>query len=114
VADRLKQQGIPVVVRGHPGKFQDNAGLHEQLNGARAAITWGSTAGIKAILAGVPVFHGFREWVAADAAKTWQQRLEFPFTGTRWPMLQKLAWAFWTIDEIATGTAFSHLLRRQP
>lgn len=96
-----------LVVRPHPG-------LHfppePDFTGAWAAVTWASGAGIKAICAGVPVFHEFKRWIGASAARFGIEHIEAPFTGDRVPMLRRLAWAQWTFREIATGEPIQCLI----
>jgi hypothetical protein len=75
-----------------------------------AAVTWGSGAAIKAIIAGVPVFHEFSRWIGAPAAKFGAANLEQPFVGDRLPMLRRLAYAQWSVAEIERGEPFALLL----
>lgn len=98
----------PVRVRKHPGQNQC-VPLEDDLKGAWAAVTWGSGAAIKAIVAGVPVFHNMRNWIGAPAASTKVSDIENPFLGDRLPMLQRMAWAQWTLPEIESGEPFRAL-----
>lgn len=98
----------PIVVRRHPGP--DKTEPYEALRGAHAAVTWGSGAAIKALVVGVPVFHEFPSWIGAPAARLGLLDLEEPFLGDRLPMLQRLAWAQWTLAEIESGEAFAWVL----
>lgn len=104
----------PVRVRVHPGNLKTHhvPGLYDDLRGAHAVVTWGSGAAIKAICAGIPVFHELPRWIGAPAARPLMGgSLEEPWTGGRQPMLHRLAWAQWTVEEIASGEPFRHLLR---
>jgi len=106
VAKLRKITDRPVRVRAHPGKIKDKPPtLEDDLEGAWAAVTWGSGAGIKAIVAGVPVFHQLAKWVGAKAATT-EFDIENPWIGDRMPMLHRLAWGQWDWDEIRSGEAF--------
>lgn len=96
----------PIKVRRHPGKDRDADPVEKDLEGAWAAVTWASGAGIKAIVAGIPVFHQLGNWIGAPAASTNLCELETPWMGDRLPMLKRLAWAQWTWDEIRSGEAF--------
>jgi hypothetical protein len=58
---------------------------------------------------GVPVFYGFPQWIGALAAKPVSGPLE-PFYGDRDPMMQRLMQSMWTVEEIASGEPFRHLL----
>lgn len=108
----LQWQHIDVVLRPHPGSDPDQAGLDKALLRARAAITWSSGAGIKAILAGVPVYYGLPNWIGATAAAQYTRPLRSPFIGDRSVFLQRLSWAMWELGEISCGRAFDHLLCR--
>lgn len=102
--------GRPIVLRKHPG--QDKPEPYEALDGAWAAVTWGSGAAIKALAFGVPVFHELRNWIGAPAAKRLDKvrTLDDPFTGDRLPMFRRLAWAQWRASEVESGEAFQWLL----
>ena len=109
VAD-LERAGHRVVLRGHPGNHQENPSLYAQLEQASCAVTWGSGAGVKALLHGVPVYHGLVCWIGAPAARAYQKPLPEPLRGDRSVMLTRMAWAMWSVEEIASGEAFRHLL----
>jgi len=98
----------PVQLRKHPGPIA--VALEPDLRDCWAAVTWGSGAAIKAIIAGVPVFHDMPGWIGAPAAARLEAGLEQPFLGDRLPMLRRLVWAEWTTDELATGEPFARLL----
>lgn len=98
----------PVKVREHPGA--ERPSLAPDLKDAWACVTWGSGAGIKALIAGVPVFHDLPGWIGGAAAKRGIENIEAPFMGDRAPMLESLAWAQWTVEEIEAGTPFRYLL----
>lgn len=78
--------------------------------GCWAAVTWGSGAAIKAIVAGIPVFHELPQWIGAGAARCGIEDIEHPFLGDRMPMLHRLSWAQWSADEIERGEPFKWLL----
>ncbi len=98
----------PIRVRKHPGK-NPAVPLEDDLRGAWAAVTWASGAGIKAICAGIPVFHDYKNWVGAPAASC-NMDLENPYLGDRSEMLHRLAWSQWNWSEISSGEAFRWLL----
>lgn len=110
VVARLKQKtDRPIRVRPHPGKEKTDPG--PDLKDAWAAVTWASGAGIKAIIAGVPVFHEMPTWIGGPAAKFGIDEIESPFLGDRLPMLKRLAWSQWTLDEVRRGEPFAWLLQ---
>lgn len=100
----------PVRIRKHPGEGRPEVPLEEDLRDAWACLTWGSGAALKALVVGVPVFHSFPQWIGAPAARQWPADVEQPFLGDRLPMLRRMAWAMWELEEIARGEPFRHLL----
>jgi hypothetical protein len=73
-------------------------------------VTWGSGAAIKAIAAGIPVFHELKCWIGAEAAQFGIEDLEHPFLGDRHLMFHRLSWAMWTSEELESGEPFRWLL----
>lgn len=101
----------PIRVRPHPGLKSAAPPLAPALDGCHAVVTWASGAAIKAVMLGVPVFHELAGWIGAGAARHGIADLEKPFLGDRAPMLERLAWSQWTVDEITAGEPFRHLLK---
>lgn len=112
VMDRLQRiTDRPIVVRLHPGLRRNDArALEEDLEGAHCAVTWGSGAGVKALQAGVPVFHELAEWIAAPAARPLDRNLEDCHRSDRRIAWTRISWAQWTLEEIGSGEAFDALL----
>lgn len=107
--EELRRRTVrPIELREHPGR---HIAPDPDFSGVHAVVTWSSGAAIKAIVAGVPAFHAFPQWIGAAAARPLDHDLDDPFLGDRQPMLDRLAWAQWTIAEIASGEAFSCLLQ---
>ena len=114
----LLAQGRTVRYRPHPlvrrcgdvrcpaGATGSTGSLDEDLAGAALAVTFNSTAGVEAVLAGVPT-------VALDVgAMAWPvttHDLASVQTPEREPWAHRLAWCQWTIEEIASGLAWEHL-----
>lgn len=99
----------PIKIRRHPGP-RPHPPMDSDLADSWAAVTWGSGAGIKAIIAGIPVFHDFPLWVGAPAARFGLDHIEDPFLGDRLPMLRRLAWAQCDHSQIENGEPFRCLL----
>jgi hypothetical protein len=97
-------------VRPHPGMHKARP-LADDLARAKYAVTWGSGAALKALLFGVPVFHGLPSWIGAEAALPLDRIKDEPKRddAARLRMFERLAWAMWTLDEIATGEPFTML-----
>lgn len=116
VARRLRQvTRRKVVIRYHPemrGAPQAQPTLAEQLHGAWACVVWSSSAGVKALVQGVPVFYEAPHWVCEKAAPQGVAGIEQPWRNeaNRIAGLNEMAWAQWSLDEIGRGTAFRHLL----
>lgn len=103
-------RGVTHRVRPHPGE-NPAVPLLDDLKNAAAVVTWGSGAGIKCLLAGIPVWYGFPDWIGAYAgAATLFARYPVMDQMDRAPMFQRLAWAMWRTDEIATGAPILRLL----
>lgn len=109
----LRAAGERVRVRLHPGRHAPDRTLVEDLAGAAGVVTWGSNVGITALLMGIPVWHGMLSWLAAPAATWWRTGPLPPNTRLRdrETTFHRIAWAQWTVEEIAAGDAFRHLLR---
>jgi len=108
-ADHLRRtSGRPVRIRKHPGAQADcsTADLLDDLRDAYAAVTWGSGAGLKALTAGIPVFHGLRGWIARDAARLVDFGVGERWSGDRAPVFHRIASAMWSLAEIRNGDAF--------
>jgi len=99
----------PIRTRLHPGTDKSGPTLEDDLRNAWAAVVWGSGAGVKAIIAGIPVFHDLVSWIGAPAASCVFD-VEDPWIGDRLPMLRRMAWAQWTHAEIESGEAMRRLL----
>jgi hypothetical protein len=102
----------PIRIRNHPGP-QGTAppvSLADDLSDAWATVTWASSAGLRAIAMGVPVFYGLPNWIGAKAARPLGHDIEDPFTGARVPMFAGVASAMWPLCDIENGKVFECLL----
>lgn len=86
-------------VRLHPGSREDIP-LESDLLAASKVITWGSGAAIKALIWGIRVESHLPNWIG-EQDNTDAGRLA---------MFERLAWAQWSLDEIARGLPFKRLL----
>jgi hypothetical protein len=108
-ADHVVQRtSKPYRVRHHPGNNAQDT-LREGLQDARAVVTWGSGAAIRAMLWGVPVFYAMPNWIGAPGAT---QLAEFPKVRPvdRLECFRRLIWAQWTVREIESGAPFRRLV----
>lgn len=104
---RLRSQKRFIRVRKHPGTIKNVQPLDGAFNGVHMAVIWGSGAGIKSIVAGLPVCHELRGWIGSEAAT---MDINKPFIGDRTAMLTRVAWSQWRISEIASGEPVDRLL----
>lgn len=99
-------------IRSHPGARDDRMPLEQDLARAGQVVTWGSGAAIKALAMGIPVFHGLKRWIGAQASRHLDDIALGPKKddADRLECFRRLAWAQVSIDEIRSGEAFARLL----
>lgn len=98
-----------VRLRPHPGNWKRNppkVSIEEDLREAWACVIWWSAAGLKALIAGVPVIYCGPYWIGARGAGRDLKAIESPVLGDRAAMLQDVANGQFTIEEIASGLPF--------
>ncbi len=107
----------PIVFRAHPKSrmYLETAArqptLEDALRGAHAVVTWASGIAARALVAGVPVFYEAPAIVCAGACARGIESIERPRRPDRLPALERLAWAQWSVSEIARGLPFEYQLR---
>ena len=110
---------LPIRVRDHPGNNEPKRPLAEDLKGAAAVVVWASSAGVHALIEGIPVLCGAPHWICKDAAfdkaDAFREDLASPwmqmgFADCRRRAFERMAWAQWTVEEIASGEPFRYLL----
>jgi len=99
-------------IREHPGKDEPEVTLEYDLRAAQAVMTWASSAALKALVLGVPVWYGYSKWIGAEASRPLSEFGGEPKRddAARLSMFQKMIWAMWRLSEIEDGTAFKRLL----
>jgi hypothetical protein len=111
---RKRRPELSVRIRAHPGAGQAKISLEEDLRNAKGAITWHSAAALAALKSGVPIWYDCPSWIGRNAGKPFDALLQSEDPATddakRLETFRNVAWAMWTIDEIATGAPFKHLL----
>jgi hypothetical protein len=90
-------------VRYHPGNLRSKVDLDADLAGAHACVVWSSSAGVRALVLGIPVISTAPWWIAHDAAGHDLAQIETPPMPDRLPVFRRMAWAQWKPEEIATG-----------
>lgn len=116
VVNRLRKvTNRPIRVRPHPGNGAHKTPLADDLKGAWAVCIWSSSAGVQSLIAGVPVIWCAPKWVCAGAGMNHlpinDDALEYD-DADRLKAMRALAWAQFHHTEIASGFAFTSLLRR--
>lgn len=126
MALRLYETGRAVRYRPHPIVARDplalfhppvatlcvGTSLADDLAGAALVVTYNSTAGVEAVLAGVPTVTmdpGAMAWPVTTHAPE-----DVPATPDRAAWAHDLAWAQWTLDELASGEAWAHIAEAMP
>lgn len=102
-----------VRVRPHPGRVKDamvnGRSLQEDLAGAWLCVVWWSSAGIAALLSGIPTIYCAPWWIGAAGAGHDFGSVEAPVQGDRDAMLRKIANAQFTPTEVLSGAPFKAL-----
>lgn len=83
-------------LRTHPGNFKPKVPLDVDLAGARAARIWSSSAGVRALVEGLPVEHCAPYWICGGVS-------------TREVKLNHMAHGQWSVDEISAGEPFARM-----
>lgn len=102
-----------IYVRPHPGNWRKRPSrtpLQHDLARARVCVIWSSSAGVQALIEGVPVIYCAPHWICSDAASSRLERVNDPYVYDRSAALHRMAWAQWTRDEITAGIPFDYLL----
>lgn len=118
VVQRLSKAIRPIYVRKHPEllREQDRVPLEHDLDRAWCAVTWASSAAIKALVYGIPVFFEFPYWIAGSACAHGVSQINHAdpvqLMGDREEMLSNLAWAQWSVEEVFDGRWVEYYLER--
>lgn len=101
-------------IRPHPGKHQPAIPLDQDILASGCVVTWASSAALRALQLGVPVWSDCPQWIGSSASQPlskWGERPALRDDAARLEMFKRLAWAQWSLDEIRSGEAFGYLLR---
>lgn len=102
-------------IRQHPGANAPRISLADDLAKAARVLTWHSSAALLALIEGIPAWHQFSAWIGAPASNhlsLWGSVPDKRDDADRLFMFQRLAWAMWTEEEIASGYPFERLACR--
>jgi hypothetical protein len=114
-----KNTGKPVIFRPHPKgpdfnlphTTKSTGTLESELEGAFAHVSFNSNSGVDAVLAGVPTFTGSRDAMADEVSNRNFLYLGNPMMPDRKQWANNIAYTQWTLEEMAEGKAWAHLLR---
>lgn len=103
----------PIRVRPHPGNGPPKKPLADDLADAWAVVIWSSSAGVDALVAGIPVFCMSPYWICKSASFSNLKQIDAPPVDTidRAKAFRALAWAQWSVQEIESGEPFRRLLK---
>lgn len=112
VAKVRKEKSTPVRFRPHPGNDKPKRLLEQDLVGASSVVIWSSSAGVHALINGIPVVCEAPHWICKDATFKSLKQLDVLGAGyaEREQALHRMAWAQWTVEEITSGEPFRRLL----
>lgn len=113
IVRELQKRGVEGIIRPHPGAVKDaNGPLMEALDGLDSLVVWSSNCATEALINGVPVYYSAPHIITAGAASKFATYGNHNFTDeARYAAFSRLAWAQWTLDEIASGEAIDTLLQ---
>jgi hypothetical protein len=113
---RLQAMRRKVKVRLHPGHAPKSVPLETDLAGAGVCVVWSSTAGILALIKGVPVAYFAPHWIASAAASRGYAGVASPVKddAARLAGLRHAAWGQRSVAEIESGEPFVSIRERLP
>ncbi len=98
-------------IRPHPAD-EPTCPLDEDLEGVGQVLTWHSAAALLSLMAGVPAWYAFPQWIGARAARPlseWGSPSKRD-DEARLEVFRRIAWAIWNPAEIASGEAIRSVL----
>jgi hypothetical protein len=103
-------------VRNMPDRIIDpkSETVHESLQDAWCCVVYASSAASQAIIAGVPVIHDAQRIMLHELASNDLSSVENPVMPERLSVLERCAWAQWTLGEIERGIPLARLLEHRP
>lgn len=104
-------------IRPHPGTsklipLKEGVPFTDDLKRAGAVVTWGSSAAIRALVMGIPVYYSAPGFAGALCSTPIEEYPKPPMRdhAARLQMFRRLAWAMWNLEEIASGEPIKRLL----
>ncbi len=108
----LSRGGFEPAVRPHPGQNAPATNLMDDLENAQALVVWSSNCATQPLVGGLPTYYCAPTIVSAPASQPFTPKLKSDFSDDRrYQAFAKMAWAQWTLAEIASGEAIDTLLQ---
>lgn len=106
-----KQTDRKIKIRTHPGNGPPLVPLDDDLKGSWACCIWSSSAGIRALTSGIPVFYSAPHWICSTAANVGLASIEHPLydDDARLSALKHMAWGQRSVAELETGEVFARI-----
>ncbi|WP_145266064.1 hypothetical protein [Calycomorphotria hydatis] len=92
--------------------FSNHTALEEDLETAKATVSFNSNASVESIIMGIPTFVFDRGAMALPVANTLLQNINYPYMPERQQWVNDLAYSQWDLEEIASGKTWTHLMRK--
>jgi len=100
-------------LRFHPGNDEPGVPLAADFEHCYGVAVWSSSCGVAALVAGIPVICEANWWICKPAASATFEEMNgltlVEADRRRMAALEALAWAQWTVEEIAAGIPFKAL-----
>lgn len=104
-------QRRPVVIRAHPHGKKPAKPLSDDLRGAWCTFIWGSSVGVHSLIYGIPVVYDAPHFICEGCCTRGMATIGAPMMdeAARLAALQRMAWAQWSVAELASGEPFELL-----
>lgn len=103
------RKSVPVKTRLHPGNNAPTTPLEDDFSNAAVCVIWSSSSGVKALIEGIPVKYDAPHWICEGAATKLRSVEVKRDDAARLQALQRMAWAQWSVAELATGEPFKRI-----
>jgi hypothetical protein len=104
---RVRAWNSRTKLRLHPGNHAPVVPLDDDLAGAAHCVIWSSSAGVRALCLGIPVYFDAPHWICELAARRLSQPDKGEFDDTwRARAFRRMADAQWSVAEIQSGEPF--------
>lgn len=104
-------QALPVRVIDHPGKHATEANRSYDMRDVAACVVWSSALGVRALVAGVPVWFAAPYWIGQHSARRLSEdaglRAPVQDDDARRLALHRTAHAQWSVEELESGEPFA-------